>query len=1118
MLQQVRETTLEGYAHQELPFEKLVEAVQPQRDLRRSPLFQVMFVLQNTPATPLTLPGVEAQIEIIDVEAAPFEITCSIEERGEGLEVGIQYASELFEAATIQRLLRSYETLLEQCALNPDISIWSVPLLTAQDQQHFAALWERSLPTRPLFLHKLFEEQAVQRPDALAVVSEGNALSYRELEERANGLAHRLVAQGVGPETLVGLCIQRSPEMLIGLLAILKAGGAYVPLDPVYPSERLRLMLEDACPPVVLTLERLRAHLPLSNLPSTQCVCLDVDSNGHTPAWDVPPPVALNRQNLAYVIYTSGSTGNPKGVCITHEASASFCQSMTEHYAFVSTERVLQFTSLSFDLALEEIFATLSRGATLVLWPPQENIDLIEFTHFLALQCVSVINLSSSLWNVWLDTLIRQEIQPHSALRLVITGNEPIEIERLRLWQEYVGTRLRWLHAYGVTEATVTSTFCASDMFNASAWEGPVSIGLPIYNTRIYILDAHGQPVPPGVPGELYLGGGELARGYLHHPEVTAERFLPNPFASTPGSLLYKTGDLVRYGEDGLLRYLGRDDQQVKIRGFRIELAEVERVLALHPALKEVVVAARTDLAGKKDLVAYFVSRHGQLQPYQEMLHFLQERLPAFMLPAAFVQLEQLPKLPNGKIDRQRLPEPEYSLVAEDSDALLPRTPLEDLLLNIWKDLLQLENISIQANFFALGGYSLLAAQVTSRLRRALRREIPVRLIFEYPTIAQLAAHLEMQLQEEVYGTFSPIQTLERNVAPALSFEQLRLWFLDQLEPGSALYNLPTAIHLKGPLQVEALARSLHALLARHESLRTSFVQPAGQSEPVQVIAAVPAASTCLLPCVDLRSLPPAHRMDHALQLARAQVQRPFDLAQGPLYRWLLLRLDAQEHVLVLCLHHILADGWSLVVALRELSALYAHALRRTDDLASVLPTLPVQFADYASWQRGALQGQALADLLGYWTRQLEGAPLELELPTDHARPAQPSHRGALLTCSLPQPMGEQLRRRARQEDVTLFMLLLAAFGVLLVRWSGQEDLLVGTPVANRGRQETEGVIGCLVNTLVVRLQAGRARTFREVLQQVRETTLEGYAHQELPFEKLVEAVQPQRDLRRSPL
>ncbi|HEU5381195.1 MAG TPA: condensation domain-containing protein, partial [Ktedonobacteraceae bacterium] len=386
----------------------------------------------------------------------------------------------------------------------------------------------------------------------------------------------------------------------------------------------------------------------------------------------------------------------------------------------------------------------------------------------------------------------------------------------------------------------------------------------------------------------------------------------------------------------------------------------------------------------------------------------------------------------------------------------------------------------------------------------------------------QLLQRLNVRLeQQEPVKAQSrlPVIPVRRSDDPCfLSFAQQRLWFLDQLDGATSQYTICRAIHLKGPLRVEALTRSLHALLARHESLRTSFVQPAGQSEPVQVIAAVPAASTCLLPCVDLRSLPPAHRLDHALQLARAQVQRPFDLAQGPLYRWLLLRLDAQEHVLVLCLHHILADGWSLVVALRELSALYAHALRRTDDLAAMLPAVPVQFADYASWQRSALQGQALTDLMGYWQQQMQGAPLELELPTDHARPTQPSHRGALLTRALARQVCEPLRQRARQEDVTLFMLLLAAFGVLLVRWSGQEDLLVGTPVANRGRQETEGVIGCLVNTLVVRLQAGRARTFREVLQQVRETTLEGYAHQELPFEKLVEAVQPQRDLRRSPL
>ncbi|HEU5381336.1 MAG TPA: amino acid adenylation domain-containing protein, partial [Ktedonobacteraceae bacterium] len=919
VLRQVRESTLQAYAHQDLPFEKVVEALQPQRDLRRTPLFQVMFVFQNTPTSSLALPGIEARMEIIDVESAPFELTCSIEEREAGLEVGIQYNRELFDASTIQRWLRCYEALLNQCLENPDIPLSSLSLLPMGELQHFTNLWERTHPTRDLCLHTLFTEQASQRPDALAVISETTTLTYRELELRANRLAHQLIALGVKAETLVGIYIERSPEMLVGLLAILKAGGAYVPLDPAYPVERLRFMLEDAQPAVILTMEHLRSHLPLSGL-ATPCICLDTQSDAVS-SLDAPPHIALSTQNIAYVIYTSGSTGIPKGVCITHEASVQFCQNIAEHYAFVPEEHVLQFASLSFDLALEEIFAPLSKGATLVLWPQQTTLDLIELTRFMDREQIAVANLSSSLWNAWLDMLIQQELQPPSSLRLMITGNEPIETGRLHLWQQHVGDRIRWLHAYGVTEATVTSTLYSPDL---PGLEGAVPIGLPVYNTRIFVLDPHLQPVLPGMPGELYIGGTALARGYLHHPEITAERFVPDPFGSTPGSLLYRTGDLVCYREDGLLRYVGRSDQQVKIHGFRIEVAEVEQALKQHPSLKEVAVIAHGEPTGEKALVAYFVFQDRQTVPTQRLRDFLREHLPAFMLPATFVQLEAFPLLPNGKLDRQRLPELADGLVEEESNMFAPRTPLEDLVLGIWKDLLHLEHIPITANFFELGGYSLLAAQVTSRLRRALQRDVPVRLLFENPTIAHLAARLEQLLQEASVEMLLPILPVERDSSLPPSFEQLRLWFLDQLEPASALYNLPTCIHLTGGLEEEVLERSLHMLVSRHEILRTTFSVPEGAHEPVQVIVSPPPS---LLQIQDLTALPASQRLLQAQAIARAEALRPFDLAHGPLARFLLLRLETDEHLLVLCLHHILADGWSLALALRELSLLYTHLL-----------------------------------------------------------------------------------------------------------------------------------------------------------------------------------------------
>ena len=891
----------------------------------------------------------------------------------------------------------------------------------------------------------------------------------------------------------MGICLERSPETVVSLLAVLKAGGAYVPLDPRYPAERLAFMLGDAGVQALVTTSALAARLPEHG---GETVLLDVEAEEIARESGDALSVAVDPENAAYVIYTSGSTGTPKGVAVTHRNVVRLVRG-AQYARFAADETFLQLAPVAFDASTFEIWGALLNGACLAVAPPH-TLSVEELGTVIERHGVTTLWLTAGLFHQVVDAAL----PALAGMRQLLAGGDVLSPEHVRRVREAYPA-LRLVNGYGPTENT-TFTCChiVSGEVGAS-----VPIGRPIANTRAYVLDAELHPAPVGVPGELYAAGDGVARGYLGRPELTAERFVPDPFSRTPGARMYRTGDRVRWRADGSIEFLGRIDQQVKVRGFRIEPGEIEAALLRLPGVREAVVMAREDVPGDRRLVAYFVAE-GEMPDAPALRAALREWLPEHMVPSAFVALDALPLTANGKVDRRALPAPETASPREGATA--PRTPTEELLAGIWTEVLGTE-VGVHDGFFDLGGHSLLATQVVSRVRQLFGAELPLRALFEASTVAELAPRVEAALRDRPGDGAPPLLPLPRDGRPLpLSFAQERLWFLSQLEAESALYSVPGALRLTGPLDVAALERTLEELVRRHESLRTTFVFRDGV--PGQVVAD---ATRPALPLDDLSALPPEEREAEARRRVNDEARRPFDLVRGPLFRARLLRLAPEEHVLVLVMHHVVSDGWSLGVLFREVGALYA-ALAAGEEPR--LPELPVQYADFAAWQRAWLGGGVLSGQLAYWRERLADAPAVLELPTDRPRRAVYRYVGAQETRLLPAALADRLRELSRREGATLFMTLLGAFQLLLTRYSGQEDLVVGTPIAGRTQAEVEGLIGFFINTLVLRTDLSGDPGFTELLARVRETTLGAYAHQDVPFERLVEELQPERSLSYTPL
>ncbi|MFN6485180.1 MULTISPECIES: non-ribosomal peptide synthetase [unclassified Nostoc] len=947
-----------------------------------------------------------------------------------------------------------------------------------------------------LCIHQMFEMQVERSPQAIAVVYENTQLTYQQLNQRANQLAHHLRALGVGPEVLVGICLERSLEMIIGLLGILKAGGAYVPLDPAYPSDRLTFILEDTQTPVLLTQEKLVKNLPPHQ---AQVVCLDSNWQGNIQNSQENPLNETTADNLIYVIYTSGSTGKPKGVMIPHRGICNQLHWKQTTFGLTHADKVLLTISFSFDPSVWQIFWPLCFGGQLFMARPGGHQDTAYLVKVITEQQITVLALVPSILRVLLE---EKGIENCQFLRHIICGGEALPGELIERFFAQLNLDNVLHNCYGPTEASIDTTFwtCQRGANYAIA-----PIGRPITNAEIHILDENLQPVPVGESGELHIGGIGLARGYLNHPELTTEKFIFDPFSSEPGARLYKTGDLGRYLSDGNIEFLGRIDHQVKIRGFRIELGEIEAVLAQHPALKQTLVIAREDVPGDKRLVAYIVVASSEQIPSQvELRRFLENRLPEYTVPGFFVFLDTLPLNPNGKIDRRALPAPDTSDIRLSSNFVPPQNSTEEVLAGIWAKVLRLEQVGIHDNFFELGGHSLLATQVMSRVRQAFQIEIPLQLLFENPTIATLAQAIAQNQTPENDPQNQTIPQIANRESAPLSFAQQRVWFLEQLEPNNPAYIVSNAQRLRGKLNVGVLQQSLDAIVVHHEALRTNFITSSDGS-PIQVIGTPRPVELKIIKITE----------EQVKFLLNQEVQRPFNLESDLMLRATLLQVDEQEHILLLMMHHIASDGWSIGILWQQLIALYEAFL---SSKPSPLTKLPIQYADFAVWQHQWLSGEVLSRQINYWKTQLAGANTVLELPTERPRPPVQTYQGAAQSLMLPQTLSASLTELSHQEGVTLFMTLLAAFGTILHRYTGQEDILIGSPIAGRNRSEIEGLIGFFINTVVLRTDFADNPSFCSVLNRIRQMALDAYAHQDMPFEKLVEELQPERDTSRNPL
>nr|VFJ75374.1 MAG: amino acid adenylation domain-containing protein [Candidatus Kentron sp. FW] len=1122
LLQQVRQTCLGAYAHQDIPFETLVEQINPTRSLSHSPLFQVMLALQNNAPVEMELPGLTITTLEQDYPIAKFDLTLFVEEQNGRLHCIWEYATSLFAEDTIRRMGEHFEVLLRGIVAEPETRISQLPLLTEAERHRILEWNDTRVPySQDKCVHELFEEQVAKSPDAIAVIFEDEEVSYFELNARTNRLAHRLRKLGVGPEVLVGLFVERSVEMVVGLLAILKTGGAYVPLDPEYPAERLAFMAEDADIKVLLCHEATRERVPEC---AARILDMDGDAEGIAGENSENPLRLAGPNNLAYVIYTSGSTGKPKGVAMPHGALVNLLSWQRTQFREKDKRVVLQFAPLSFDVSFQDILSTLYEGSTLVLAGNYVRKDFALLIDHLITNDVDRIFLPF----VALQTLasVSNSMGKLPPLREVITAGEQLRTteEIQKFFNALPGCVL--CNQYGPTETHVVSSYILEG--SVSGWAALPPIGRPIANTQLYILDSHTQPVPIGPPGELYIGGVGVARGYLNRPDLTAEKFITDPFSDDPQAYLYRTGDLCRWLPDGNIEYLGRIDTQVKIRGFRIELGEVENALLAHSDVREAVVDARGEEEDKQ-LVAWVriedaaleSGAPGEALPLRDALRtHLRASLPDWMVPSVFVFVDTLPLTPSGKIDRRALPAPEAS-DSTGTEYAAPISPTEELLAGLWAAVLKRETIGRFDNFFDLGGHSLLATQLISRIRDSFDMELPVRMVFEHPELSALADAI--QSNSGLSHQLPPIEAQPADALRSLSFAQQRLWFLERFETGgTAAYNMPAALRLEGSLDIHALQASLQWMVERHESLRTVFPDTEGEAN----VSILP-LSAFEFPLHDLRHLPPAEQQ--LQQRIDEHAARPFDLARGPLFRAEILQLakengqteggqadDGQTiHVLLINMHHIISDGWSMGVFVREWREAYVAF---TEGEPPVLAPLPIQYTDYAAWQRQWLQGEALEQQSDYWRGTLEGSPALLELPTDYPRPAQLNYRGSHYSQTLSADITTALNELSQKQGVTLFMTLLAAFDVLLSRYSGQDDICVGSPIANRTHTHTENLIGFFVNTLVLRTRLNREQGFRALLEQVRQTCLGAYAHQDIPFETLVEQINPTRSLSHSPL
>ncbi|HYF30282.1 MAG TPA: non-ribosomal peptide synthase/polyketide synthase [Chitinophagaceae bacterium] len=1085
LLQEVKQTALEAYNHQVYPFDRLVEDLDLSRDMSRSAIFDVMVSLENldeegksdTPA----LDGVEISDSALVVPISKFDLTFHFGERPDGLQLSIEYNTDIFNEARIEKMCYHLDRLLGAISDDPDKALDEYEYLA--DEEVDQLLREYNATTvecaQDDTLVSLFEQQVANTPDNFAIIFKDERLTYAELNGKADRLAHYLSAKGAVTEMLIPICIDRSIEMIVAILGVLKAGCAYVPIDPDYPADRIRYMLEDTGASMIITTPAVVDKIPTTGI---ETIVLDEELfNGRANTF-INPDIQPN--HLAYIIYTSGSTGKPKGVMIEHRNVVNFIKGQTNFFGMTSDEKILQFSNYCFDASVEQIFLALLNGASLVMFPQGLQYDIDAFEQFVLDQSITHLHATPG----FLENLKGENA---GALRRVVAGGDLCKKELAAKWMD----RVAFYNKYGPTEITVTAIQHHVRELADNSYSLP--IGRPVTNGTVYIVDKAHKLVTSGNKGEICVGGAQVARGYLNRPELTEQKFIDNPFTND-GSKLYKTGDLGRWLPDGTIEYLGRIDEQVKIRGYRIEPGEVERALASHPAIKQAVVIARSK-QDDKFLVGYFTSDETLDAP--TLKSYLQQQLPDYMIPAWFVQVENIPLTPNGKVDKKALPQADGSPARE---YIPPRTTIEKKLVAIWEEVLNRQQVGMADNFFDLGGHSLKAVQVMSRIYKELSVKLELKELFTHSVLSDLALLVTNSRRQ----AYKPIDKAPEQDTYPISHAQRRLWVLNQFEEMSLAYIIPLSYRFRGTMDGAALSWAFHELVQRHESLRTVFELVDGE------------ARQRILPfeqsgfAVDHKDLRNEEDAELAAQNEiQASSLEPFDLQRGPLLRVKLLRIKDDEHLFLCNIHHIISDEWSINVLIGEVLALYdAHRAGKDNMLAP----LPIQYKDYAVWQLQELSGESLAAHQQYWLNKLSGELPVLELPGDRPRPPVKTHNGKQRYHWLPTERQKKLLALNREQDATLFMGLVAAVKLLLYRYTGQTDIIIGSPVAGREHPDLEGQIGFYVNTLVLRTQLDGNLGFRELLQQVKQTALEAYNHQVYPFDRLVEDLDLARDVSRS--
>jgi len=1113
LLAEVRQRVLDGFAHQELPFERLVEELKIERDMSRNPVYQVMFTFQNVPTTPMKARGLQLSRHEVLEGTSREDLELNLRETDDGVAGWFAYDVGLFEATTVARFAGHFQRLLHGIVEDPERRLGELPLMGPVEVHQLLHEWDDSeqagLPCQSF--QELFAARVAEHPEAPAATCDGETLSYAALNERASRLAAALMERGVGRDDRIALLGDRGLDFLTAILAVFQAGGAYLPLDPNHPPRRLAQVLERSGARLLLAAAEFAdpATAALERVAAAQRPTLETwDTLLDHPRRAVPRAGA--RGDLAYVLFTSGSTGLPKGAMIEQGGMLNHLAAKILELRLGPSDRIAQNASQCFDISVWQFLAALAVGGEVVIYSDAIAHEPARLLDRVAEDRITILETVPSVLRWILEEAARRGDQRSAlpALRFLVPTGEALPPSLCERWLGLY-PHVPLVNAYGPTE-------CSDDVAH-HALDRPlplerarVPIGRAVINTQLYGVDERLRPVPVGVAGELCVGGLGVGRGYVGDPGRTAEVFVPDPFATLPGARLYRTGDEARRLADGSLDFLGRIDFQVKVRGFRIELGEIEALLSRHATVREVAVTAPQTDRGDRTLVAYLVPAPGAEIADKVLAEYLRQRLPDYMVPASFVALDALPLTANGKIDRRALESRGVDFVSE-AVYVAPRNPVEEGLAEIWAEVLRRDAVGAQDHFFEVGGQSLLATQITSRIRERFAVEVPVRTLFQHPVLEDLARAVEVaMLSDHGMPEAPPMESIPRTGGLPLSFAQERLWFIDQLRPGLTVYNIFGAVRMRGHLDVRVLERSFSELTRRHEVLRTTFATEGGR--PVQLVGepwAVP------IRMIDLRALAAADRSPLAQALGNAEAQRPFALSTGPLIRGVLLREEDDNYLLAVTAHHIVYDVWSREILIRELAALYEGF---HEDRPSPLSELPVQYADFAQWQRRWLQGEVLDTQLRYWGERLAGVQGGTELSPDRPRPPVQSFRGARTLTRLDRELTAALHGLSRQHGVTVFMTLLAGFKTLLHRMTLEEDIVVGSPIANRNRAEIEAMIGFFVNTQVLRTDLSGAPTFGEILGRVRDMALGAYAHQDFAFEQLVKELKPRRDTARQPL